>query len=117
MDPFVPTPQPVRWRRGVYAVALVVPFTVAQVWALLVLLRLAPLDGVVGQAFLVTFAGSAAAVWAGWRWAWRLGSEPRRSDRRPERESARHPAREPARERAHYPDRESVHESGSWVRA
>ncbi|WP_020658124.1 hypothetical protein [Amycolatopsis benzoatilytica] len=78
MDPYARSPQPARWRRGVYAAALVVPFTVAQIWALLVLLRLAPLDGLVGQAFVITFAGSAASMWAGWRWAWNLGSERQR---------------------------------------
>ncbi|GAA3532280.1 hypothetical protein GCM10022222_14400 [Amycolatopsis ultiminotia] len=78
MEPFLPVPQPVRWRRGVYAAALVVPFTLAQVWALLVLLRLAPLDGLVGQAFLVVLAGAGFAVWAGWRWTVRLGAEERR---------------------------------------
>jgi len=78
MEPYAPSPQPARWRRGVYAAALVVPFTVAQIWALLVLLRLAPLDGLVGQAFVITLTGSAAAVWAGWRWTWHLGSERQR---------------------------------------
>ncbi|OAP26493.1 MULTISPECIES: hypothetical protein [Amycolatopsis] len=78
MEPFLPAPQPVRWRRGVYAAALVVPFTVAQVWALLVLLSLGSLHGLVGQAFLVTLAGSVVATAIGWRWVWRLGSERKR---------------------------------------
>lgn len=90
MEPFLPLPQPVRWRRGVYAAALVVPFTVAQVWALLVLLSVAPLDGLVGQAFLVSLLGSLVAVAAGWRWTWLLTSERRRErDRARDRERAR----------------------------
>ncbi|WP_051791809.1 hypothetical protein [Amycolatopsis jejuensis] len=101
MEPFLPAPQPVRWRRGVYAAALVVPFTVAQLWALLVLLRLAPLDGLVGQAFLVTLAGSVVAMWAGWRWAWQLGSERRRER-----------AREALRQRAY----ENIREFGPGPR-
>lgn len=79
MEPFLPVPQPIRWRRGVYAAALVIPFTVAQVWALLVLLSVAPLDGLVGQAFLVSLVGSLVAVVAGWRWTWLLTSERRRA--------------------------------------
>ncbi|MGW7536698.1 hypothetical protein [Amycolatopsis sp. NPDC054798] len=78
MEPFLPAPQPVRWRRGVYAAALVIPFTVAQVWALLVLLSLESLHGLVGQAFLVILAGSVVATAIGWRWVWQLGSERRR---------------------------------------
>ena len=73
--------RPSRWRRGVYAAGLVIPFTASQVWALLVLLRLAPLDGLVGQAFVLVLVGSAVAIWAGWRWAWQLGRD---RDRRPE---------------------------------
>ena len=74
MDPFTPAPRS-RWRRGVYAAGLVIPFTASQLWALLVLLRLAPLDGLVGQAFVLVLLGSVAAIWAGWRWAWRLGRD------------------------------------------
>ena len=80
MDPYTPVPRS-RWRRGVYAAGLVIPFTASQLWALLVLLRLAPLDGLVGQAFVLVLLGSVVAIWAGWRWAWRLGSD---RDRRPE---------------------------------
>jgi hypothetical protein len=80
MDPYTTAP-PSRWRRGVYAAGLVIPFTASQVWALLVLLRLAPLDGLVGQAFVLVLLGSAAAIWAGWRWTWLLGRD---QDRRPE---------------------------------
>ncbi|WP_235079278.1 hypothetical protein [Amycolatopsis orientalis] len=61
-----------------YAAALVIPFTVAQVWALLVLLSLEPLHGLAGQAFLVILAGSVVATVVGWRWVWQLGSERRR---------------------------------------
>lgn len=78
MDPFLPAPTPSgRWRRGVFAASLVIPFTGSQIWALLVLLRLAPLDGLVGQAFLLILFGSILAVWAAWRWTWRLGTEQR----------------------------------------
>ncbi|HKN53765.1 MAG TPA: hypothetical protein VJX66_14785 [Amycolatopsis sp.] len=84
MDPFLPAPQPSRWHRGVYAAGLVIPFTAAQLWALLVLLRLAPLDGLVGQAMAVVLLGSVVAIWAGWRWIWRLGAE-RADDREPAR--------------------------------
>ncbi|MFI5608107.1 hypothetical protein [Amycolatopsis sp. NPDC051903] len=79
MDPFLPAPQPIRWRRGVYAAALVIPFTVLQLWALLVVLRLVPLNGLAGQAVLVLVLGSAISLGVGWRWAWRLGSERRRA--------------------------------------
>lgn len=81
MDPYITAPGQSRWRRGVYAAGLVIPFTAAQVWALLVLLRLAPLGGLVGQAFLVVLAGSVVAIGAGWRWIWQLGKD---RDRRPE---------------------------------
>ncbi|GAA1020789.1 MULTISPECIES: hypothetical protein [Amycolatopsis] len=84
MEPFLPAPQPVRWRRGVYAAALVVPFTVAQVWALLVLLSFESLHGLVAQAFLVILAGSLIATVAGWRWVWQLGSERKRVQAREE---------------------------------
>jgi hypothetical protein len=80
MNPYTTVPRS-HWRRGVYAAGLVIPFTASQVWALLVLVRLAPLDGLVGQAFVVVLLGSVAAIWAGWRWAWQLG---RADDRRPE---------------------------------
>jgi hypothetical protein len=80
MDPYTTAPRS-RWRRGVYAAGLVIPFTASQVWALLVLLRLAPLDGLVGQAFVLILLGSVAAVWAGWRWTWQLGRD---RDLRPE---------------------------------
>ncbi|HWD02605.1 MAG TPA: hypothetical protein VG674_09155 [Amycolatopsis sp.] len=79
MDPFLPAPQPIRWRRGVYAAALVIPFTVAQLWALLVLVRLVPLSGLAGQAILVLVLGSLVSLGIGWRWAVRLGSERRRA--------------------------------------
>ncbi|HEY3466518.1 MAG TPA: hypothetical protein VGL47_15390 [Amycolatopsis sp.] len=80
MDPETPVPRS-RWRRGVYAAWLVIPFTASQIWALLVLLRLAPLEGLVGQAFVLILLGSVVAIWAGWRWTWRLGRD---RDRRPE---------------------------------
>ena len=81
MDFPTTAPRRSRWRRGVYAAWLVIPFTASQLWALLVLLRLAPLDGLLGQAFVVTLLGSVGAIWAGWRWTWRLGRD---RDRRPE---------------------------------
>jgi hypothetical protein len=79
MDPFLPAPQPIRWRRGVYAAALAALCTVADLWALLVLLRLGPPDGLARQAILVLAAGSVISLCFGWRWAWRLGSERRRA--------------------------------------
>src|SRR5262249_20145016 len=66
MDPFLPAPQPIRWRRGVYAAALVIPFTVVQVWALLVLLSVADFSGLVAQAVLVLVLGSITALAVGW---------------------------------------------------
>jgi hypothetical protein len=75
MDPHITVPPPSRWRRGVYAAGLVIPFTASQLWALLVLLRLAPLDGLVGQAFVLVLLGSVVAIWAGWRWTWQLGRD------------------------------------------
>ncbi|MFD8494599.1 hypothetical protein [Amycolatopsis sp. NPDC059657] len=75
MEPFLPAPQPVRWRRGVYAAGLVIPFTCVQIWAVLVLLTMANLDGAVAFAMLLTIFGSAVGVYSGWRWAVRLGSE------------------------------------------
>jgi hypothetical protein len=80
MDPYITAPRSSRWRRGVYAAGLVIPFTASQLWALLVLLRLAPLDGLVGQALVLVLLGSVAAIWAGWRWTWRLGRD---KDRQP----------------------------------
>ncbi|MEV6879523.1 hypothetical protein [Amycolatopsis sp. NPDC051128] len=81
MDTEITQPRRSLWRRGVYAAGLVIPFTASQIWALLVLLRLAPLRGLVGQALALVLLGSAVAVWAGWRWAWGLGRD---QDRRPE---------------------------------
>lgn len=75
MEPFLPAPQPVRWRRGVYAAGLVIPFTCVQIWAVLVLLSMAELSGPVAFAMLLTVFGSAVAVYGGWRWTWRLGRE------------------------------------------
>ncbi|HEY2062163.1 hypothetical protein [Amycolatopsis sp. NBC_01480] len=109
MEPFLPVPQPIRWRRGVYAAALVIPFTVAQVWALLVLLSVAPLDGLVGQAFLVSLVGSLVAVAAGWRWTWLLTSERRRErDRARDLERARYLERAREFDRDHDFDRDLV---------
>ncbi|WP_326833927.1 hypothetical protein VSH64_03145 [Amycolatopsis rhabdoformis] len=79
MDPFLPAPQPIRWRRGVYAAAIVIPFTVIQVWALLVLLSVADFTGLVAQAVVVLVLGSVVSLAVGWRWAWRLGTERRRA--------------------------------------
>lgn len=81
MDPYTTAPGRSRWRRGVYAAGLVIPFTATQLWALLVLLRLAPLDGLVGQAFVLILLGSVVALWAAWRWTWQLGRD---RDRAPE---------------------------------
>jgi hypothetical protein len=80
MDPYTRTRHSHRRRRGVYAAWLVIPFTASQLWALLLLLRLAPLDGLVGQAFAVVTVGSFVAVWAAWRWTWRLDRD---KDRQP----------------------------------
>ena len=77
MDPYITAPRS-RWRRGVYAAGIVIPFTASQVWALLVLLRLAPLDGLVGQAFVLILLGSVVAVWVGGRWTWQLGRDKER---------------------------------------
>jgi hypothetical protein len=81
MDTDTTAPRQSRWRRGVFAAGLVIPFTASQLWALLVLLRLAPLDGLVGQAFALVLLGSAVAIWAGWRWTWQLGRD---REQRPE---------------------------------
>jgi hypothetical protein len=89
MDPFLPAPRPRRWRRAVYAAGLVIPFTATQIWALLVLLRLAPLTGLVGQAFVVILLGSVVAIWSGWRWTWHLGTERRVSTERPRERGTR----------------------------
>ncbi len=75
MDLYTTAPGRSRWRRGVYAAGLVIPFTASQLWALLVLLRLAPLDGLVGQAFVLILLGSVVAIWAAWRWTWKLGRD------------------------------------------
>ncbi|MFI5588194.1 hypothetical protein ACIA5G_24295 [Amycolatopsis sp. NPDC051758] len=80
MDPYTTAPRSSRWRRGVYAAGIVIPFTASQLWALLVLMRLAPLDGLVGQAIVLIGLGSVAAIWAGWRWTWQLGRD---KDRQP----------------------------------
>jgi hypothetical protein len=109
MEPFLPVPQPIRWRRGVYAAALVIPFTVAQVWALLVLMSVAPLGGLVGQAFLVSLLGSLVAVAAGWRWTWLLTSERRRErDRARDLERVRYLERARDFDRDHDFDRDLV---------
>jgi hypothetical protein len=76
MDPFLPAPQPERWRRSVYAASLVIPFTALQIWALAYLLTSVPMEGPLSLAFLVALMGSAGATIAGWRWTWRLGREP-----------------------------------------
>ncbi|MEU0790015.1 hypothetical protein ABZ342_08090 [Amycolatopsis sp. NPDC005961] len=81
MDPYTTASGQSRWRRGVYAAGLVIPFTATQIWALLVLLRLASLDGLVGQAFVLVLLGSVVAIWAGWRWTYKLGRD---RDTRPE---------------------------------
>jgi hypothetical protein len=75
MDPFLPAPQPERWRRGVYAACLAIPFTVMQIWAITVVLSSARMEGAVGLAFLLAVAGAVIAVLDGWRWAWRLGRD------------------------------------------
>ncbi|KDN22844.1 hypothetical protein [Amycolatopsis rifamycinica] len=80
MEPYATAPRRSRWRRGVYAAWLVIPFTASQVWALLVLLRLAPLEGLLGQAFAIVLLGSVVALWAAWRWTWLLGRD---RDRQP----------------------------------
>jgi membrane protein implicated in regulation of membrane protease activity len=74
MDPFLPAPQPRRWRRGVYAAALVIPFTAMQLWAI-VLLTTADLQGPLRLAFVLAAIGSVVAVVAGWRWVARSGTE------------------------------------------
>jgi hypothetical protein len=74
MDPFLPAPQPRRWRRGVYAAALVIPFTAMQLWAI-VLLTTADLEGPLRLAFVLAVIGSVVAVLAGWRWVARSGTD------------------------------------------
>ncbi|MET0236710.1 MAG: hypothetical protein ABW224_18820 [Kibdelosporangium sp.] len=73
MDPFLPTPEPARWRRGFLAACIAIPFTAMQIWAVVVLLSTATIEGPAGVAFLLAVAGSIVAVLDGWRWAWRLG--------------------------------------------
>jgi len=73
MNPFLPTPDPRRWNRGFLAACLAIPFTVVQIWAVAVVSTSVTFEGAAGVAFLLAIGGSAVAVLAGWRWAWRLG--------------------------------------------
>lgn len=78
MDPFVPAPQPKRWRRSVYAASLALPFATLQVWAVLMLLSTVQLTGATALPFSLVIAGAIVGAVEGLRWAWRLGSfEPR----------------------------------------
>jgi hypothetical protein len=76
MDPFLPAPEPKRWRRGVYVAGLVIPFTALQIWALAYLLTSVHMEGPLRLAFLIALMGSVGATIAGWRLTWRLGHEP-----------------------------------------
>lgn len=73
MDPFLPAPDPGRWRRGFFAACVAIPFTALQIWAITVVLSTATIEGAAGFAFLLAVGGSAVAVLDGWRWAWKLG--------------------------------------------
>lgn len=78
MDPFLPAPQPRRWRRSVYAASLALPFATLQAWAVVVLLSTVRLSGPAAIAFLLVIAGAMGAACEALHWAWRLGSfEPR----------------------------------------
>jgi hypothetical protein len=52
-----------------------------QIWAVIVVLSTATIQGAAGLALLLAVGGSAIAVVDGWRWAWRLGQlgQPKRS--------------------------------------
>jgi hypothetical protein len=73
MDPFLPAPQPRRWRRGVYAASIAFPFATLQIWALTVLLTTVEVSGPAALAFLLVIAGAVVAAFDGLRWAWRFG--------------------------------------------
>lgn len=78
MDPFVPAPQPKRWRRSFYAASLALPFATLQVWAVLMLLSTVQLSGPAALAFPLVIAGAVVGAIESLHWAWRLGSlEPR----------------------------------------
>jgi hypothetical protein len=74
MDPFLPAPQPKRWRRSIYAATFAIPFATTQVWAVLLLLTTVRLGGAAGLAFLLVVAGAVVGAFDSLRWAWRLGS-------------------------------------------
>jgi len=74
MDPFLPAPQPRRWRKSVYAASLALPFATMQVWAIVLLLTTLNVTGPVALAFLLVVAGAVVAAIEGVHWAWRLGS-------------------------------------------
>lgn len=74
MDPFLPAPDRGRYRRGFFAACVAIPFTALQLWAVIVVLSTANLEGVARFAYLLAVLGSAIAVIDGWRWAWRLSS-------------------------------------------
>jgi len=74
MDPFMPTPQPKRWRRSIYAASLALPFSTMQVWAVILLLSTVQLSGPAELAFVLVVAGAVVAAFESVHWAWRLGS-------------------------------------------
>jgi hypothetical protein len=74
MEPFLPAPDRGRYRRGFFAACVAIPFTAMQLWAVIVVLSTANLEGPARFAFLLAVFGAAIAVVDGWRWAWRLGS-------------------------------------------
>ncbi|HKS49061.1 MAG TPA: hypothetical protein VJT49_28925 [Amycolatopsis sp.] len=80
MDPFLPAPQPRRWRRSVYAASLALPFATVQVWAVVMLLSTVTVSGPAVLALPLVIGGAVVAAFEGLHWAWRLGSfEPRPS--------------------------------------
>jgi hypothetical protein len=76
MDPFLPAPQPKRWRREVYAAVLALPFAAMEFWAITVLVSTGQWAGPGALAFVLVIAGAALAAVLGLCWLWRLGREP-----------------------------------------
>jgi hypothetical protein len=61
-------PAPAPWRREFYLTVLIMAFTMAQVWAVMVVLTTVRSDGPSLLAIMLTLAGAAVAVLNGWRY-------------------------------------------------